>query len=100
MFEYLKTKKRPNQKNIHSTKSIDISKLNITKQLNLNLGKKGYLIINNLKFQKKKNQITLNNSKTNFNFLVKNQKTRSISPLNIILLKNQMKIILKIKKQI
>ena len=87
MFEYLKTKKKPNQKNIHSTKSIDISKSNITKQLNLNLGKKEYLIINNLKLQKKKNQITLNNSKTNFNFLVKNQKTRSISPLNIDIIK-------------
>ena len=87
MFEYLKTKKKPNQKNIHSTKSIDISKSNITKQLNLNIGKKEYLIINNLKLQKKKNQITLNNSKTNFNFLVKNQKTRSISPLNIDIIK-------------
>ena len=54
MFEYLKTKKKPKQKNIHSTKSIDISKSNITKQLNLNLGKKEYLIINNLKLQKKK----------------------------------------------
>ena len=87
MFEYLKTKNKPKEKNIHSTKSIDISKSNITKQLNLNLGKKEYLIINNLKLQKKKNQITLNNSKTNFNFLVKNQKTRSISPLNIDIIK-------------
>ncbi len=87
MFEYLKTKKKPNQKNIHSTKSIDISKSNITKQLNLNIGKKEYLIINNLKLQKKTNQITLNNSKTNFNILVKNQKTRSISPLNIDIIK-------------
>ena len=87
MFEYLKTKKKPKEKNILSIKSIDISKSNITKQLNLNLGKKEYLIINNLKLQKKKNQITLNNSKTNFNFLVKNQKTRSISPLNIDIIK-------------
>ena len=83
LYKSRKTK----EKKYSSTKSIDISKSNITKQLNLNLGKKEYLIINNLKLQKKKNQITLNNSKTNFNFLVKNQKTRSISPLNIDIIK-------------
>ncbi len=100
MFENFKTSKNKSKEKIcFSNKSKDISKTSSPIKFNIELnGNKEKLLINHLNLSKKRPQITLSNSKSNLNFILKNLKTRSISPMNYNQVKNRNERNIKNKK--